>query len=271
MVSDEWCRQALEGARGLLLALDDEPAGLEAAIAACASRRLGRVAECLIAFWLEKSERFELLAQNLAVREAGRTLGEFDLVFLDHDEKRVIHWEMAVKFYLRRRGGTEFLGPEGRDTLARKAGHIFDQQLRLGASPAGRTALAALSSGQAVSRAFVKGWLFHPDDGRPDVPQVSPLHQRGWWRTLEGFLVAPQNLGRHFSLVERADWMDGLLEAAGRETVTAAELAQRIKARFETDARAVMVAGFDAPKGTGRESGRGFVVPDRWSSDPLVK
>lgn len=268
LVSDDWCRQALADSRGLLLALDDQPAELEAAIAACTSRRLGRIAECLIAFWLEKSERFELLAQNLAVRDAGRTLGEYDLVFVDHQEKQVIHWEMAVKFYLRRRGGTEFLGPEGRDTLARKARRVFDHQLCLGASPAGRAALAALCSGQVVSRAFVKGWLFHPDDGRLDVPQVSPFHQRGWWRTLEEFATTPENLGRRFSLVERADWMNGPLEAAARETASAAVTAQRIEARFAADARALMVAGFESPGGKGPESGRGFVVPEQWPSDP---
>ncbi len=251
-----------------MLALDREPAGLEAAVANCASRRLGRLAECLIAFWLEKSGRFELLAQNLAVRGAGRTLGEFDLLFRDHEEQGVIHWEMAVKFYLRRRGGTEFLGPEGRDTLARKARHIFDHQLRLGTSPAGRAALAAICSGQAVSRAFVKGWLFHPDDGLAGVPEVSPFHQRGWWRKLEEFAATPECLGRRFALVKRADWMNGPLAAAGRETACAAEVARQIKARFEGDARAVMVAGFDAPGGTGTECGRGFVVPEGWPGEP---
>ncbi len=264
VVSDQWCRQALEGARGLLLALDDEPAGLEAAIAACASRRLGRIAECLIAFWLEKSEQFELLAQNLAVREAGRTLGEFDLVFFDHEENRLIHWEMAVKFYLRRRGGTEFLGPEGRDTLARKAGRIFDHQLQLGTNPAGHTALAQLSGGPVVSRAFVKGWLFHPDDGQADAPQVSPLHQRGWWRTPEEFSAASANLGKRFSIVERADWLVGPLEANGRETFSAADLERHIGTRFVADARALMVAGFESPAGP--ETGRGFVVPADWGS-----
>ena len=222
------------------------------------------MAECLIAFWLEKSERFELLAQNLAVREAGRTLGEFDLVFFDREEDRVIHWEMAVKFYLRRRGGTEFLGPEGRDTLARKAGHIFDQQLHLGASTAGQIALAALSDGPVVSRAFVKGWLFHPDDGQADAPGVSPHHQHGWWRTLEEFSVASENLGKRFYIVERVDWLVGPLEACGRETFFAAGLERHIRARFVTDARALMVAGFESPAGL--ETGRGFVVPAAWGS-----
>lgn len=268
LVPDEWCSRALAGSKGLLLALDREPAELEAAVAAGTSRRLGRIAECLVAFWLAKSGRFELLAQNLAVRDAGRTLGEFDLLFFDHEEHRVIHWEMAVKFYLRRRCGTEFLGPEGRDTLARKARRVFDHQLRLGASPAGLAALASLCSGQVVSRAFVKGWLFHPDDGQPEVPQVSPFHQRGWWRTLEEFATTPENLGRRFSLLERADWMNGPLEAAGRETASAAVIAQRIKARFAADSRAVMLAGFDAPGGRETESGRGFVVPEQWSGDP---
>lgn len=267
IVADAWCAGALEESRTFLNALDDSPGELEAAVAACKSRRLGHVAECLIAFWLERSDRFELLARNLAVRESGRTLGEFDLVFIDRREGTAVHWEMAVKFYLRRRACADFLGPEGRDTLAHKVGRIFSHQLGLGGTPAGRAALAGVCDGKVISRAFVKGWLFHPEDEQPEGDQVNPNHQRGWWRTLQEFRLSAGRAGGRYCIVERAEWIGGPLEADSGDTFDGGEIMSLVGARLASGGRALMVAQF-APDGVRwRERGRGFVVPDLWGAD----
>jgi len=270
LVSDIWCTEALAESYPLLRALDADPGVLEAAVAASKSSRLGRIAECLIGFWIERAERFELLARNLAVRESGRTLGEFDLVFLDRREGVLVHWEMAVKFYLRRRDGSEFLGPEGRDTLSRKVDRVFGHQLGLGATPAGQAALAGLYKGRMVSRAFVKGWLFHPDDPGPESDQVNPRHQRGWWRTLDEFRRKVLPDGRRYCVVERDSWIVGTLAPEFDATLDSGAAAAQIGSRLEAGGRALMVAQFDTQFGSEgsclRESSRGFVVPDQWGS-----
>jgi hypothetical protein len=274
LVSDVWCAEALAESYPLLRALDADPGELEAAVAASKSSRLGRIAECLVGFWIERAERFELLARNLAVRESGRTLGEFDLVFLDRREGVVVHWEMAVKFYLRRRDGSEFLGPEGRDTLSRKADRIFGHQLGLGATPAGQAVLASLCTERVVSRAFVKGWLFHPDDLGSGSNQVNPEHQRGWWRTLDEFRRKDLTDARRYCVMERDSWIVGALAREFDATMDSGAAAAHIGSRLEAGGRALMVAQFDPQwdpmlgrtQACLRESGRGFVVPDKWGA-----
>ena len=267
LVADAWCAEALEASHTFLRALDDSPGELEAAVAACKSRRLGRVAECLIAFWLERSTRFELLARNLAVRESGRTLGEFDLVFIDRREGVAVHWEMAVKFYLRRRARADFLGPEGRDTLARKARRIFGHQIGLAGTPAGHAALAAVCDSKVISRAFVKGWLFHPEDEEPEGVEVNPNHPRGWWGTLEEFRLSGGRAGGRYRIVERADWIGGPLEADSGDTFDGGEIMSLVGARLASGGRALMVAQLAPQGGRWRECGRCFVVPDLWGAD----
>jgi hypothetical protein len=268
LVDDQWCANALQESLPFLQHLDRNPVALEARVAASGAHRLGRVAEVLVGFWLAGFERFELCAQNLAVRVDGRTLGEFDLVFRDRSDGRWMHWEMAVKFYLRRAAAgvsVDFVGPEGRDTLARKADHIFSRQLGLSSTAAGAAALAAVGASSVASRAFVKGWLFHSTAERFADAGINPLHSRGWWTTLEKFMRDRSGPERRFRIIERARWMAWPATCVPDESYGCEGLAHQAAARFDSDTRALMVAEFDAAGPNHAEIGRGFIVPDTWA------
>lgn len=181
----------VEDGGALLRQLTDRPRNLRRAATALSSltppRRLGHHFENLVATALAHSERFEVVARNLALRDSGATLGELDLLVRDRADGALCHWELALKFYLGLPGepGHEgWPGPDPRDQLSRKASHLYNRQLRRSQEPTVAALLA--ERGWTVQRRVLltRGRLFYPMWDAPAAPDVAdPEHRRGeWWR-----------------------------------------------------------------------------------------
>lgn len=209
------------------------------------SLRLGRHAESLLHFALERVSGLRLVAFNLPVRRAGghgvQTLGELDFVWRDLASGQIVHWEMAAKFYLlvppdEGRGDgagngkgngpdageavaspwlRNFVGPNLVDRLSDKLQHIVQRQLPLSHTP---EAQAVLGAPVDRSEVYLLGWLFYPDGIEPPEAAahgLAPDHLRGWWSTLEGWTarVAATSAGAHgrsdtrWHRLPRARWM----------------------------------------------------------------
>ncbi|AOZ06101.1 DUF1853 family protein [Cupriavidus malaysiensis] len=258
------------------------------------SLRLGRHAERLLHFALERCAGLELLAANLPVRRASargvQTLGELDFVWRDRADGAIVHWEMAAKFYLlvEAEGAGDlcdadeaahlrhFVGPNLVDRLADKLDHTVRRQLPLGRSA---EALALLGQAPDRSEAYLLGWLFYRDGRRPDWLEdagFAPDHLHGWWSTLPSWSGwAARQAGARWCRLSRSQWLSGALVSAA-QTLDAATLQEELAGRF-AEPRAdrhwrrespVMVcelepAGAEAP-GMWREVSRGFVVPLDW-------
>ena len=267
LVDDAWCAQALREARPWLARLDAEPAVVDTLLARSNVRRLGRLAELLVGFWLDNTDRFELLAVNLAVRDGGRTLGDFDFVLRDHASGAAVHWELAVKFYLQRPGAAGFggySGPVGQDILAAKADRVFSRQLLLGQTLAGQAALATLGLRQVEARAFLKGWLFYPAGCQVlAAAGVNRSHCRGWWRHHAANDAAhwPQP-GYGYRIIDRLEWL--AWPCANNGALDAMAIAASLEQHFASGGKALMVVEFDGTSSLAREIGRGFVVPPEW-------
>lgn len=267
VVDDAWCARQLAASHAWLAAQDADPRVLEEFIALRKVRRLGFLAEALLAFWLRNCGRFELLAENLVVREGGRTLGDFDLLLRERDGGDAVHWELSVKFYLRLPGAdglAAYVGPAGRDTLATKADRVLTRQLGLGHTAAGRAALASLGIERIVARAFVKGWLFYPL-GTPAgaTPGLNPAHGRGWWRRHVADTADNWSMpGRAYRIVDRLEWL--AWPGIAGSTLDWRELQLRLRTHFATAAGALMVVEFESHAAQAIETSRGFVMPPDW-------
>lgn len=169
-----------------LAALDRDPAPLHAALARASATRLGRYAEALLGWFFAHGPSARLVAQNVAVRGEGRTLGECDFLLETRAGER-LHWELAVKCYLHAGGAAlaDFVGPNLRDRFDWKLAHLRDRQLRLSE----RAEFAALGyAGPWRAQMLVKGRLFYRATGAPlpplpDAPELAAAHARGWWVT----------------------------------------------------------------------------------------
>lgn len=109
----EWLTQApplitpppgCDSADAILRQCAGEPGVLRRAAATLAEqprpRRLGLHFENLVAAVLQHSQRYRLVARNVPLRVNGKTLGELDMLVEDRDTGDLMHWELALKFYL---------------------------------------------------------------------------------------------------------------------------------------------------------------------------
>lgn len=193
------------------------------------SLRLGRHAERLLQFALQRMDGVRLMASNLPVRRASgrgvQTLGELDFVWEDLASGEVVHWEMAAKFYLLveppslandvlgsdgeawRRA---FVGPNLVDRLGDKLDHIVRHQLALSSTPEAQVLL-----GRPMDRSeiYLLGWLFYRDSVMPAAVTALGLaadHLRGWWSTLDGWAArmrqGPDVLPRESDRADTVRW-----------------------------------------------------------------
>ncbi|WP_321952908.1 DUF1853 family protein [Paraburkholderia bannensis] len=292
---------AMRNAIDWLLQLDREPARLHAALDGARITRLGRYAETLLAWYLQNAVQPRLIAANIALRGEGRTIGECDFLVETQCGQR-LHWELAVKCFLHAGAPGEtvsrladYVGPNLRDRLDLKFGHLRDHQLRLSERPE----FASLGfAGPWHAQMFIKGWLFYRADAQvADAPELAQDHGRGWWVTHTDWMAFAQRSGVDgWSVLPRLTWLaprqlrlpvskatnsqagkplddDGEAAAnlAARSSLTEVETPTDPATLFANLPRAhepVMVAAFVADTtdeaGGYVERSRGFIVPDDW-------
>lgn len=212
-----------------LIQLDRDPALLHAVLDGGRPKRLGRYAEILLGWFLEYGPAARLVAANVPLRRAGRTLGECDFLVETRDGQR-LHWELAVKCYLHC-GNTyamhatlaDFVGPGLRDRLDRKRTHLIDHQLRLSE----REEFVSLGfPGPWTAQMFVKGWLFYQAGASApaavnDPPALARGHARGWWVTrTEWPAFAAQQVADGWSALPRMAWLAPRRIAGGKRELS---------------------------------------------------
>ena len=234
---------------GWLAALQHDPAPLDAAFGGKVYSRLGLYAEKLLAFYFE--QHGQLFAHGLQVRASRNdTVGEFD--FLLHQGDRLLHWELATKFYLLDGAPdaalNHLIGPNLADALGLKMRKIFDKQLALASHPA---AQPLLPQPVDAAQALVKGWLFYPQGVVQAMTGIAPSHAHGFWCTA-GELPA-----RAYVLLPRLQWL-APYKGRDEQVLAAGELEVAL-------AQPYMVAEVETVDGWQVEVARGFVVPDDWA------
>lgn len=266
------CRPQLTSSRRDWLArLDSDPQPLLAHLAGNSSHRLGVYFERLWHFFLQQDPGFDLVAHNLAVRDGGATLGEFDVIYWCSERQRHCHLELAVKYFLGSRTRTtnasesrwcEWLGPNTRDRLDLKLRQLLGRQTVLGQHPRARTLLRELGIGDMAREIAFKGYLFQRHDAPlPPPPGFNAQLAFGQWlplRALPQFLVATP--AEQFQLLPRMRWLSPVQACSGEQFLGRSTLRERLQSLASTQ----LVAAVDDE---GRETCRFFVTPDDWPAN----
>jgi uncharacterized protein len=261
-----------------LVRLDGDPTRLQEmreSLGASLPTRLGRYAEILLGWFLEHGPAPRLVAANVPLRRAGRTLGECDFLVETSDGLR-LHWELAVKCYLHtgdsRATLADFVGPNLRDRFDRKFAHLIDHQLRLSE----REEFVSLGyPGPWRAQMFVKGWLFYRAGAVVSDPaSLAPGHARGWWVTRSEWLAfAARQAVDGWSVLPRMAWLAPRRVEAGAQTgapTSGIALAppvdpETLLAHLPRPGEPTMIAAFVGDCANGYiERSRGFIVPDDW-------
>jgi|AntRauTorckE6833_2_1112554.scaffolds.fasta_scaffold33795_1 hypothetical protein len=148
-------------------------------------QKLGYLYEDALAAMLESTPRYGSVERGIQVRrEAGHTLGELDFLVRDLSSDRLIHLELAVKFYLSVETEKGFLlpGPDARDNYLRKLEKMRTHQLVL--VEKFRDLLPEkFQNEEIVVQQLVRGCIFnHVNASRPvDAEFLNPAGRRGRW------------------------------------------------------------------------------------------
>ncbi|ARU58283.1 hypothetical protein OLMES_4268 [Oleiphilus messinensis] len=232
----DWTLNWLQG-------LDRDPTSLAIHLQQCKSHFLGSYFEALWAFFFHTHPDIRLLAHNLQIHAAGKTLGEFDFIIQDLGNKQIIHLELAVKFYLFARPAEAnkltasmhshlWLGPNCIDRLDKKLTVLQERQLRLSSTKQGKKQLEALNLLPDETSCICKGYLFWPEQPPHITPATTPRsepmqpmtttwneifinsnHLTGTWVSLSEFYKqqfdhAPENPESScWVLLKKPDWL----------------------------------------------------------------
>ncbi len=224
-------------------------------------RRLGHYYEALWQTLLQHHARYQLIAANVPIRDAQRTLGELDLIVWDRHNAQYEHWELAVKFYLGVGADTTALsawfGVNPEDRLQDKWQRLTQHQLPLLQRPETQTVLAKQAWSVTQQRLVLQGRLFYPLGQAVASPTgVHEQHGQGFWCELSQFARYFAAFPADWFVLAKPYWLASLTP----ETLLPALSYDELLAQLEQHTRPVCVAGI----WQGQEQVRGFIVPETW-------
>ncbi len=256
--------------------LDTKPEALHNHLRKLRSTRLGLYFESLWHFFLASDPQIDLIAHNLPVRAAGKTVGEFDCLYYCQKRRAYFHLELAVKYYLSHRRTTtnntasqwrEWLGPTNTDHLDRKIEHLFGHQIMLGEHPAGQSALQQLGINSFNREVEIKGYLFQsradplqPPQGYNDENILS-----AWLNVAElpNFLAAASSA--QYCQLDKPQWLAPAQAGVhANQLMGSMKLVEKLNRHFNNQGRPVLLAAFDD---AGEEQRRFFVTGADWPTN----
>lgn len=266
-----------------LLSLDQNPTPLIQHLSKEKSHFLGPYFEALWAFYLSSNPRYKVISKNLQANSPTRTVGEFDFILFDNENKNYIHQEIAIKFYLGfpqknqysfADPDTLWIGPQSRDRLDLKMDKMVHSQAKLASTQSGKEALRSVGIDTDIdpikSEILVKGTLFYPWGMLMKPPSIShPNHLSGSWvklkRLAEYLNSAPTDA---WTLLTKPDWLGpGRIDNRSCSNTLFThkhEAFEAIKTKVASENRPWMMSCLKKHNNDYIETHRFFVVPNHW-------
>lgn len=254
-----------------------DPRALDNHLSQRETRFLGSYFEALWEFFFVHEPRFEIVARNLQIRDANRTLGELDFVIFDRHTDRHLHLELAIKFYLGLRevngypytdGRHLWVGPQARDRLDIKLARTLEHQLTLSEHPLTQARLRELGVSAVEPQFLFKGCLFQPDPALPLPDYVLDADQHARWFKLADLVEHLNDSFTHdahpWYLLQKRHWpappyLDNLSNPLG-----ARELGTQLQTVIGQTNRPYMIVQTDYGTPVPQILRRYFVTPDGW-------
>lgn len=175
---------------------------------------LGKRIEHFFSHYLTYSEKYNILAENLQIRDGKNTIGELDYIVNDKDKNQIIHIELVYKFYLYDALSTtneihKWIGPNRNDSLTGKLEKLSAHQFPLLFSDYTKNYLNELRlSGNFISQQLCfKAQLYvHEKIYGKTLNKINNKAIRGFWLFFHEF--SESNYGDFdFFIPEKQDWI----------------------------------------------------------------
>jgi len=155
--------------------------------------RLGHLAEKIVAELIKSSVNYKLLYENIQIIEDGKTIGEIDFIIQNKIEKKVIHLELAYKFYLFDPSiSTEpidnWIGPNRNDSLVEKLDKLKRKQFPLLYHRCTASNLSTINMDNVSQALCLLVSLFIPYEFKAKLSPVYEKAIKGYYLNLETFI-----------------------------------------------------------------------------------
>lgn len=267
-----------------LKALDSRPQSLIEHLECSKHSRLGLYFEDLLQFlWTEGFQDgatpYQSLNHNLAIHQNGTTLGEMDFL-LSNNCGLFWHLETAVKFYLLQDNIPQqachwchWLGPNARDRLDIKLGHLTGQQLSRSSHPAATEVLRlqGISSETITPVHWLRGIFFYPlqnwlnaDNATGTPKHANNNHEQGFWLRSAGLAQLEQAPVTHWYKLPRKRWLAGMAhDNSASDALEFKELQGELQEHFYHQDTSTPIM-LEPVNREGRQFARVMIVRDSW-------
>ena len=127
------------------------------------------------------------------------TIGEIDFLLREKINRKAIHLEFALKYYLAIEDGgvMRYIGPKGRDSLEGKSVKLLDHQLKL-CSNHSELLDKELRKFHFEPKLLLKGFIFYPYGSKEDC----------WWiRQKDLNRIELEERNEYYIFKQRRDWI----------------------------------------------------------------
>ena len=266
-LDDKWIDDLLEESESFLFSLDLNPAPLQEWLETRPSRLLGIRFESMLGFFFENHPRFEILAKNVQLKNRTQTVGEIDFIVNDLNHNRLLHMEVACKFYLSSKISNQWnlwLGPNPHDTLKLKMNKLIEQ-LSITTRHWGKEYLQSQKLANPEPTLLMKGAFHHhySNLGNAKHPKFSNTkYNTGWWCHKKE-LKALDNVYIRWAKLEKESWLCPQVRVID-ETLEFNNIQKVVNGHFSLSKRSILLTCLLEKDGFWVEHSRGFVVGDEW-------
>jgi len=266
-LDDKWINDLLEESESFLVTLDLNSTPLRQWLEVRPSRLLGIRFESMLGFFFENHPRFEMLANNVQLKNGTQTVGEIDFIVNDLTHNRTLHVEVACKFYLSSKNSHQWnlwLGPNPNDTLKLKMDKMVDQ-LSITTRYWGKEYLQSQKFANPEPTLLMKGAFHHHYSmlGHAKHPKFSNTkYNSGWW-CHQKELKALNNVHIRWAELEKESWLCPQIRVID-ETLDFECMQKLVDDHFSRSKRSILLTCLFDEDGFWIEHSRGFVVKNEW-------
>jgi uncharacterized protein len=172
--------------------------------------RLGHLAEKIVSELIKSSANYNVLFENIQLIEEKKTIGEIDFIIQELNTKKLIHLEMAYKFYLfdptiSSEPINNWIGPNRNDSLREKLDKLKRKQLPLLYEKCVESTLSELIIGDVSQAICVFVSLFIPYEYQETFTPIFKNAIKGYYMNFETF-TRLDNTSKAYHLPSKQEW-----------------------------------------------------------------
>ena len=172
--------------------------------------RLGHLAERIVSELIQSSTNYTILYENFQIIEHQKTIGEIDFIIENVQEKKLIHLELAYKFYLfdpniSPEPINNWIGPNRNDSLIEKLYILKTKQFPLLYDSRTASSIEPIDINSISQALCLLVSLFVPYEFKTKLPPVYEKAIKGYYLNFDTFLIL-DNAEKSYYLAPKKEW-----------------------------------------------------------------